>query len=113
LIAQRLFELYATGKYFPSALRIKIRAEFGPAYPNGYRQRLLKNPFYIGSFVWEGKAYPGNHPPLVSSTIFGGVQEVLQDRNRPKLGKHEFAFSGLLQCAYDNCAVTAEIKKGK
>jgi site-specific DNA recombinase len=38
---------------------------------------------------------------------------VLRGRNRPKLGKHAFAFSGLLQCAYDNCAVTAEIKKGK
>jgi hypothetical protein len=113
VIAQRLFELYATGNYSLSALRNKIRAEFGPAYPNAYLQRLLKNPFYIGSFVWEGKTYPGNHPPLVSHTIFGDVQEVLKGRNRPKFGKHEFAFSGLLQCAYDNCAVTAEIKKNK
>jgi site-specific DNA recombinase len=113
LIAQRLFELYATGKYSLSTLRNKIRAEFGPAYPNGYLQRLLKNPFYIGCFVWEGKTYPGNHTPLVSRTIFSGVQEVLHGRNRPKLRKHEFAFSGLLQCAYDNCAVTAEIKKSK
>jgi site-specific DNA recombinase len=112
-IARRLFDLYATGEYSLATLRNKIRAEFGPAYPNGYLQRLLKNPFYIGSFVWEGKTYPGTHLPLVSRTVFGSVQEILQGRNRPKLGKHEFAFSGLLQCAYDNCAVTAEIKKNK
>lgn len=33
--------------------------------------------------------------------------------NRPKHQKHEFAFAGLLTCAFDDCGVTAEIKKGK
>jgi DNA invertase Pin-like site-specific DNA recombinase len=112
-IAQRLFDLYGTGKYSLQTLRNAIRVEFGFSYPNGYLQRLLKNPFYIGLFVWEGKTYTGNHPPLVSPPIFANVQEVLSGRNRPKLGKHQFAFSGLLRCGYDNCAVTAEIKKSK
>jgi len=76
-------------------------------------ERLLKNTFYIGLFLWEGKTYPGNHPPLVSRDIFDRVQEVLHGRNRPKSGKREFAFSGLLHCAYDHCRVTAEIKKSK
>jgi site-specific DNA recombinase len=39
--------------------------------------------------------------------------EVLNNFNRPKHQKHQFAFSGLLTCALDGCAVTAEIKKGK
>jgi site-specific DNA recombinase len=112
-IAQRLFELYASGKYSLLTLGNALRAEFGRAYPKGYLERLLKNPFYIGLFLWEGKTYSGNHPPLVSRAIFDRVQEVLHGRNRPKSGKREFAFSGLLQCAYDHCAVTAEIKKSK
>jgi site-specific DNA recombinase len=112
-IAQRLFDLYATGKYSLLVLGNALRAEFGRAYPKGYLERLLKNPFYIGLFLWEGKTYSGNHPPLVSRALFDRVQEVLHGRNRPKSGKREFAFSGLLQCAYDNCAVTAEIKKSK
>ncbi len=112
-IAQRLFNLYATGKYSLLTLGNALRAEFGRGYPRGYLERLLKNPFYIGLFLWEGKAYPGNHPPLVSRDIFDRVQEVLHGRNRPKSGKREFAFSGLLHCAYDHCAVTAEIKKSK
>jgi site-specific DNA recombinase len=112
-VAQRLFDLYATGNYSLQTLRNAIRTEFGPSYPNGYLQRLLRNPFYIGLFLWEGKTYTGNHPPLVSPEMFDRVQEVLDGRNRPKLGKHQFAFSGLLHCAYDNCAVTAEIKKSK
>ena len=33
--------------------------------------------------------------------------------NQPKYKKREFAFGGLLQCAHDDCTVTAEIKKGR
>ena len=33
--------------------------------------------------------------------------------NRPKQLKRRFAFGGLLQCAYDDCRVTAELKKNR
>lgn len=74
---------------------------------------LLKNPFYIGSFVWQGKLYQGSQVPLVDREQFDRVQRVFQGRNKPKYRKHAFAFQGLLTCAYDQCAVTAEIKKQK
>src|SRR5712691_12776015 len=90
-VAQRLFELYASGKYSLLTLGNALRAEFGRAYPKGYLERLLKNPFYIGLFLSEGKTYSGNHAPLVSRDIFDRVQEVLHRRNRPKSGKREFA----------------------
>ena len=38
---------------------------------------------------------------------------MFRGHNRSRYRKHAFAFSGLLQCAYDNCTVTAELKKGK
>lgn len=38
---------------------------------------------------------------------------MFRERNKPKYGKREFAFSGLLYCAYDNCAVTAKLKKNR
>ena len=34
-------------------------------------------------------------------------------KNKPRYQKHDFAFRGLLTCAYDQCLVTAEIKKAK
>jgi Recombinase zinc beta ribbon domain len=49
----------------------------------------------------------------VSPEIFSRVREVLTGKARPRKQIHEFAFSGLLRCAYDNCAVTAEFKKQK
>jgi site-specific DNA recombinase len=112
-LARRMFELYATGKYSLSQLRLAIKSEFGVKMAKGYLDRLLKNPFYAGSFVWDGKTYIGTQTPLVDWSMFQQVQAVFQGRNKPRYEKHDFAFRGLLRCAYDQCLVTAEIKKAK
>lgn len=112
-LARRMFELYATGKYSLSQLRLAIKSEFGVRMAKGYLARLLKNAFYAGSFVWEGKTYIGTQTPLVDWPLFQQVQAIFQGRNKPRYQKHDFAFRGLLTCAYDQCLVTAEIKKEK
>ena len=112
-LAKRMFGLYATGKYSLSTLRAKIEDEFGQNLAKGYLERLLKNPFYVGLFIWEGKTYKGTHLPLICTDQFEQVQSVFRGYNKPKYGKHDFAFRGLLHCAYDNCLVTAELKKNK
>ena len=112
-IAQRMFELYASGKHALSSLRKELLAEFGSSLGKGYLERLLKNPFYKGQFIWEDKLYPGTHTPLVSAELFEQVQAVFRGHNKPKYRRHEFAFGGLLRCAYDDCMVTAELKKAR
>ena len=49
----------------------------------------------------------------MSSELFARANDVLRGKTRPRKQKHDFAFSGLLRRAYDNCAVTAEFKKQK
>ena len=112
-IAKRMFELYATGEHSLSTLRKLIAADFGTHYSKGYLEFVLKNPFYVGSFNWQGKLYSGTHTPLISRNLFEQVQDALRGRSRPKHRKHKFAFAGLLKCAHDGCAVTAELKKQK
>ena len=112
-ILKRMFQLYATGQCSLAKLGKSVSEEFGIRHPKSYLERILKNPFYVGLFVWEGKTYKGTHPPLFSNDLFEKVQAVFRGHNRPKYRKHEFAFSGLLRCAYDDCTVTAELKKGK
>ncbi len=112
-VARRMFELYATGRYSLFSLRKVLQAEFGVSLGKGYLDRLLKNPFYAGSFRWEDKIYSGTHTPLIDPALFDRVQAAFRDHNRPKYHKREFAFGGLLTCAYDDCSVTAEIKRGK
>ncbi len=112
-LARRIFELYATGRYSLTGVGKIVQAEFGVSLGKGYLDRLLKNPFYAGSFYWEKKLYKGTHEPLIDQTTHQQVQAVLENRNRPKYGRREFAFGNLLRCAYDDCTVTAEIKRGK
>ena len=112
-LAKRIFELHATGRYSLAALRKQIQAEFGKKLAKGYLHRLLRSPFYNGFFIWEGKKYRGTHAIFIDPLIFQRTQEILNSWNRPKQQKHGFAFSGLLTCAFDKCAVTAEMKKEK
>jgi len=112
-IVQRLFELYATGNYSLADLRKEAFAGTGRKFAKSGIERILKNRFYIGFFLWGGKTYQGTHQPLVSAALFEQVQEVFRSHNRSKYRGHDFAFGGLLQCAYDNCMVTAELKKEK
>ena len=112
-VAQRMFELYATGSYSLRKLGRAISDQTGMRHPKSYLERVLKNPFYRGVFVWEGRTYQGTHTPLVSGQLFEAVPEVFRGHNRHKYRKHAFSYSGLLQCAYDDCAVTAELKKGR
>jgi site-specific DNA recombinase len=112
-IARQLFERYGSGRFSLSALRQSIKSDYGMTFSNGYLVRILKNPFYVGSFYWEDKLYPGTQTHLISRDLFQAVQQVFHGHNRPKQKKHHFAFGGLLQCAYDSCAVTAELKKNR
>jgi site-specific DNA recombinase len=74
---------------------------------------LLRNPFYKGQFLWEGRLYSGTQTPLVPSERFEQVPAVFRGHNKAKASARDFAYRGLLTCAYDNCTVTAEIKKEK
>ena len=61
-----------------------------------------------------GRAHiPGHTPRLISPELYAQAQSVLRGHNRPKYGKHDIAFRGLLTCAHDDCTVTGELKKNK
>jgi DNA invertase Pin-like site-specific DNA recombinase len=112
-IAKRVFEIYATGNHSLAELRRIIRTETGKTFQKGYLHKLLKNPFYSGFFEWMGERYKGTHALIVRPDLFNQVQAVLQGHNRPRYQKHIFPFRGLLTCAFDDCMLTAEIKKQK
>jgi len=71
------------------------------------------NTFYIGMFNWSEQTYRGTHPTFITQELYAQVQDELAGHNRPKYGKREIAFRGLLTCAHDDCTVSGEIKKGK
>jgi hypothetical protein len=112
-IARRIFELYATGNHSLKSLRQAVQEDTGIRISRAYLESMLKNPFYIGRFIWRGVEYKGKHEAIVSLELFQRVQDAFAGRNKPKYRKHNFAFAGLLTCAHDGCTVTTELQKGR
>ncbi len=112
-IAKRVFELYATGRFSMLSLSKELKRASGTSISKAYLHTMLTNPFYIGMFKWSGTTYRGKQNPIVSVGLFEEVQSVLHGYNKPKYRKQPIAFRGLLHCAFDDCTVTGELKKGK
>lgn len=71
---------------------------------------MLRNPIDYGDFVWEGTPYRGSDEQLISKKLFDAVQAVFDRANRPRYGKHQQAFVGLLTCGRCGCAITGEVQ---
>jgi site-specific DNA recombinase len=79
-----MFELYASGQCSLDLVWKTLKLEFAVALSKSHVEKLLKNPFYVGNFYWDGILYPGTHEPLVSRSLFDQVQAVFQGHNQPK-----------------------------
>lgn len=115
----QMFTLAATGHYSLTEIRKQVRQK-GLEYHSSkvklsksHITRILENPFYTGTFQWNGELYKGKYTPLIPQDLFDRVQAVLGDRRKPKYRKHSFTYGGLLFCGKCGCMVTAEIKKGR
>ena len=111
--AQRVFEMYASGRYSLLGISKELPHVSGTCISKANLHKMLTNPFYIGQFEWSGHTYQGTHPLFISADLYAQVQTVLHGHNKPKYSKRDIAFRGLLTCAHDNCVVTAEVKKEK
>ena len=52
-----MFELYATGSYSLAGLRESFRTEYGKVFSKWHLEKLIKKPFYIGTYEWEGRTF--------------------------------------------------------
>jgi hypothetical protein len=115
----KLFEWYARGDIsLKEAARKAHTAGFvyprsGAKVPVSVVQTILRNRLYSGWFEWNGKLIRGRHEALVPVELWERVQGALDGRfaKKAKRGRHDFAFSGLIECAQCGCAVVGEIKK--
>ncbi|MCE5239800.1 recombinase family protein [bacterium] len=118
-VVRKVFEWYAAGDCSFAEVASRAAAEglttrFGKRPAKVTVERILKNPFYIGTFTWGGRTYQGNHEPLIGVELFQRAQEALHKINHPvEEAKRTFAYTGLIRCAHCGCSITAEIRKGK
>ncbi len=116
-LVKQAFELYATGGYSLKQVN-EILEKQGLNTREGFKvskallHKILTQPFYYGTMRSNGQLYPGNHPPLISKTLFDNVQDVLNGKHHPKAQKHFFPLRGFMNCFSCGCALTATTKKG-
>ena len=65
----RMFELYASGQHSLQDVWKTLKREFDIELSKSNVEKLLKNPFYIGGFYWDGKLYRGTHSPLITQVF--------------------------------------------
>jgi hypothetical protein len=74
-------------------------------------EKLLRNPFYIGLFIYHGETHEATHEPLINTATFEAVQRVLADKSKPRKQKQivaAFPYRGLFSCAECSRQITAE-----
>jgi site-specific DNA recombinase len=114
---QREFELRAEGHSY-SVIKEKIVSEgFIPAYRlYQYREaaieRRLKNPFYAGRIIWDGKEYKGKHELIIPPDLLERVQESFMGSRRATRVADEFtSFAGTFRCVECGCAIVYDPKR--
>jgi len=118
-IIRECFELYASGRFSQTALtaelnRLGLRNRHGKQISKSTVSGILTNRFYTGVIHLRrsGQVFKGLHQPLVSSTIFERVQDVLTGRIVRGPGTHDFAFSRFICCATCGRSLIGERHKG-
>lgn len=116
---QKIFKLAVEPSYTIDKLASKMK-EFGMVtkqgrpYAPSHVHRILKNPFYIGIIVWDGKEYAGNQPKLVSEKLFYAVQrKITRNFKAGKIRKHNSVFKGMIICEHCGKNVTWQKQKGR
>ncbi len=113
-LMRKLIDLALTGNYSVENL-VKKAAELGIRSLRGGKplckswvHRLLRDPFYTGKFIYNGKLYQGNHPALMTDEEFNLLQDIVEGRGRGRTQKHDFALNGLIRCGECRYGITAE-----
>ena len=75
----------------------------GKPFSKGRLFRLLTNPIYIGKVDFQKQTYEGEHEPIVETSIWERVQQILQRNGRSGGGEVRNSYGsllkGLLRCA--------------
>jgi site-specific DNA recombinase len=117
----KAFEWYATGNYSVKEIAAMLKdvgltfKKSKSSVPQSSIHKILRSRIYTGEFEWGGKIYKGKYEPVITSELLGAVQDIFDNRasGRRKKRKHDFAFSGLIQCGYTGGSLVGDLKKGK
>lgn len=117
-IVKALFELYLEPSHSISTITDElyargVRTRKGRAYVKSHVQKVLTNPFYIGTNHFDGKDYPGMQETFISKELFNKVQAKMHGKRPLLQRKHNPLFKNLIRCEGCGGMVTWQLQKGR
>ena len=120
-LIEKAFEWYATGNHSVKEVAAMLKdaglvfKKSRNSVPQSSIHKILRSRIYTGEFEWDGKVYKGKYEPIITMELWEAVQDIFDNRSkgRRKKRKHDFAFSGLIQCAYTGGSLVGDLKKEK
>ena len=117
---RKISELYPTGSNSLETIQKQItkeglRASTGKMLAISMIEHIIKNPFYYGEMVCNGKIYPHKYQPLISQELFQRCRSVREGWNKKpfQYASKPYIFRGIIRCAKCGCAMSPETAKGK
>ena len=113
-LMRKLFDLALTGNYSVEALVREAKilgirsSKSGKPIVKSWMHRLLRDPFYTGRFMYNGKLYSGQHPTMLTDAEFNLLQDILDGKSKGRLQKHDFALNGIMKCGECHYCITAQ-----
>ncbi len=116
---KKAFDEFSQGKHTLESLSKRlsfwgVASKSGKPLCKATIQRMLTNQIYLGIIVQNGESYEGGFPSIVSRATFDKVQQILNERAKPRKSKagHNFPLTGLMKCGECGAAITAQYAHG-
>lgn len=114
-IVAKMYEWYGSESFSMNEIRVKLKNEYSLDFGKGKIDQILKNPFYYGEFLYDGKLYTHKYQSIVSRQLWDKVQSVKAGYHRKpfKFAGLPYLYRGLLRCKHDGHSFTPEKKRKK
>jgi len=120
-LVRKMWDLILTGNYTPPQILKKANEEWnyktlqrkklgGNPLSRSTIYKIFTNPFYSGWFNYQGKLWKGAHKAMITEEEFDKVQILLGIKEKPRMRKHDFLYTGAIHCGQCGAMVTAEEK---
>lgn len=118
-LVKKMWEILLSGLHSPAQIRkianekwgFRVRRQGkrgGTPLASSTIYDMFRDPFYYGSFYWNGVLYKGAHEPMITEEEYWRAQGILGKRGRPRLRKRSWAYTGLIRCGECSGLITAE-----
>jgi len=90
-----------------------IHTRGGKPYAKSKVQKMLTNPFYVGTNRFNGKEYPGAQETFITKDLFNKVQYKMHRKRPSRYRHHNPVFKNIIICNGCKGLVTWQLQKGR